>query len=75
MKPPKIIDLLPNKIIESFISARAPQNPKDRVPLELVSLITPWLRRRWQNLATSLAWFRADTRSLRVENQFDFIGD
>ncbi len=32
----KIINLLPNMIIETFISARAPQNPNDRMPLEQV---------------------------------------
>ena len=26
-------------------------------------------------MASALMWFKADTRSLRIENQFDFIGD
>ena len=30
----QIIDLLPNNVIERFIRARAPQNPRDRIPLE-----------------------------------------
>ncbi len=34
----KIINLLPNSVIESYIAARAPQNTNDRVPLEQVSL-------------------------------------
>jgi hypothetical protein len=71
----QIIDLLPNQIIESFISARAPQNPKDRVPLELVSLDYSMASVLVSEFGDSLAWFKADTRSLRVENQFDFIGE
>ncbi len=34
----QIIDLLPNNVIETFIRARAPQNPHDRIPLEQVNL-------------------------------------
>jgi hypothetical protein len=72
----RFLELLPNSVIETFIGARAPQNPHDRLPLEQVNLnyaaaagtlVSP--------LANALGWFRADTRSLRVENQFDFIGD
>lgn len=70
-----LINLLPNSIIETYIAARAPQNPHDRIPLEDVSL-------NYENTAVALAarfvdallWFRADTRSLRIENEFDFIG-
>jgi hypothetical protein len=72
----EIIQLLPNDIIEDFIRARAPQNPHDRIPLEQVNL-------NYTSLASAIAgqfeqelmWFRADTRSLRVENQFDYIGE
>jgi len=70
------ISLLPNNILEMFIAARAPQNTNDRVPLKLVNL-------NYKGAAAQLAeesvggllWFRADVRSLRVENDFDFIGD
>ena len=72
----EIINLLPNNVIETFIRARAPRNPHDRIPLEQVNL-------RFAGYASSLSgqfsdmlsWFEADTRSLRVENKFDFIGD
>jgi hypothetical protein len=72
----EVIDLLPNNVIETFIRARAPRNPLDRIPLEQVNL-------SYKRYAASLAghfsdmltWFEADTRSLRIENKFDFIGD
>ncbi|MEJ0091264.1 MAG: zinc-dependent metalloprotease [Limisphaerales bacterium] len=70
------ITLLPNNVIERFINARAPQNPHDRIPLEQVSLYyTGTARQITAALANALMWFRADTRSLLVENQFDYIGD
>ncbi|HEY4415177.1 MAG TPA: zinc-dependent metalloprotease [Verrucomicrobiae bacterium] len=70
------LNLLPNTIIETFIAARAPQNPIDRIPLEQVSLnYTGTAYQLAAQLASSLTWFNADTRSLRVENDFDFIGD
>ncbi len=72
----QLVDLLPNNVIEKFIAARAPQNPHDRLPLEQV-VLTPAkdageITRQFTN---ALIWFRADTRSLRVENQFDYIGE
>jgi hypothetical protein len=72
----QLIDLLPNSVIETFIRARAPRNPHDRIPLEQVNLsYTSIARELAGQFADELLWFRADTRSLRVENQFDFIGD
>jgi len=72
----QIIDLLPNNVIETFISARSPRNPHDRVPLEQVNLHYSLYAGQLANqFADILAWFKEDTRSLRVENQFDFIGD
>ena len=72
----QIIDLLPNTVIEKFISARAPQNPHDRIPLELVSLnYTATAREIAGQFVGELIWFKADTRSLRVENDFDYIGE
>ncbi len=72
----EIIDLLPNNLIETFIRARAPHNPHDRVPLELVNLsYTMYAREIADQFADELAWFKSETRSLKVENQFDFIGD
>ena len=72
----EIIDLLPNNVIETFIRARAPRNPHDRIPLAQVNLsFTGYASQLAGQFADILSWFRADTRSLRVENQFDFIGD
>ena len=71
----QFIALLPNNVIETFIRARAPQNPHDRIPLEQVNLdYTVAAGEIVTQLANALVWFKADTRSLRVENQFDFIG-
>lgn len=71
-----LIDLLPNNLIETFIAARAPQNPHDRIPLERVNLnYTTAANQLVDRFAYALTWFKADTRSLRVENQFDFIGE
>jgi hypothetical protein len=71
----QLIDLLPNTVIERFISARAPQNPNDRIPLEQVSLNpTATASQLAAQFVNALKWFRADTRSLRVENDFDYIG-
>lgn len=72
----QMLDLLPNNVIETFISARAPRNPHDRLPLEQVNLrYASYAAQLANQLADILLWFRAETRSLRVENQFDFIGD
>jgi hypothetical protein len=70
------IDLLPNAIIETFIRARTPRNTNDRVPLEQVNLSSAaYARQLAYGFADMLSWFRKDTRSLRIENQFDFVGD
>ena len=72
----EIIDLMPNSVIETFIRARAPRNPHDRIPLEQVNLsFTGYAAQLAAQFADIISWFKADTRSLRVENQFDFIGD
>jgi hypothetical protein len=71
----QIIDLLPNNIIEKYINARAPQNPKDRIPLAQVNLdYTVAAAQITGQFVDELSWFRAGTRSLFVENQFDYIG-
>ena len=70
------IDLLPNAVIETFIRARAPRHPNDRIPLEQVNLsCTMYAMQLSQEFADILSWFHAETRSLKVENKFDFIGD
>lgn len=72
----QIIDLLPNSVIERFISARAPQNPHDRIPLEQVNLnYSATANEIASQFVNALIWFRAETRSLKVESQFDFIGE
>jgi len=72
----QILDLLPNNVIETFIAARAPRNEHDRIPLEQVNLnYSRYASQMANQFADILSWFRADVRSLRVENQFDFVGD
>ncbi len=72
----QIINLLPNNLIETFIRARAPQNPNDRIPLENVVLnYSAPAAEIAGHVAGELAWFSSRTRSLRVENDFDFIGE
>lgn len=67
---------IPNRVIEEFISARAPFDPRDREPLETVSL-SP---RSYASSAVGdyrdmLKWFSSSTRSRRLERDYDFIGD
>ncbi len=72
----RVIDLLPNNLIEAFISARAPRNEHDRIPLPQVNLnCTAYAAPIANNFADILSWFKADTRSLRIENSFDFVGE
>lgn len=72
----QILDLLPNNVIETFIAARAPRNAHDRLPVEEVNLNSSAYASQLANqFADMLSWFRSDARSLRVENQFEFIGD
>ena len=67
---------LPNSIIESFIRARAPQDARDRQPLETVDLsVDRYAKRIGSSFGTVLKWFKSETRSRRVENDFDFIGE
>ncbi len=66
---------LPNSLIETFIAAKAPRDPRDRKPLDQV-VLTP--RNTASLLANSysqmLAWFRAGQRSLLVERPFPYSG-
>lgn len=67
---------LPNSVIERFISARAPADPRDRKSLEAVDLnLTGYARSIAQPVGNVLKWFNKETRSLKVENKFDYIGD
>ena len=70
------IRLLPNSVIETFIRARAPQDPRDRQPLETVNLsVSRYAREIAGSFKGILSWFESKTRSRRVENDFDFIGE
>jgi len=72
----KTIEMLPNAIIETYIRARTPRNTNDRVPLAQVNLSpVSYARTISYQFADMLSWFKKDTRSLRIENQFDFVGD
>ena len=63
-------------LVRRFGIARAPQNPHDRIPLEQVNLdYTATAAQLAGQFVDALTWFRADTRSLLVENQFDYIGE
>lgn len=67
---------IPNGVIETFIRARAPRDPRDRVPLERVNLsYRAYANQIGANNYRLLTWFKSATRSLKVENQFDFIGE
>lgn len=72
----EMIDLLPNNVIETFIRARAPRNPHDRIPLEQVNLnYKGYASELAYEFKDMLSWFDSNTRSVRVENDFDFVGD
>lgn len=70
----QIIDL-PYGIIEQFIRAKAPKDPRDAIPLEtLVFSPSSSARQLAANLSTLLSWFRSDIRALKVEREFDYVG-
>lgn len=70
------IRLLPNTIIETFIAAKAPRDPRDGTPISEVNLYPARsAAQTTSQFGSMLSWFRSGTRSLRVENQFDFIGE
>ena len=70
------IRLLPNSLIETFILAKAPRDSRDATPIAEVNLSPARYAAQTANhFALMLSWFRASTRSLRVENQFEFIGE
>ena len=71
----EVLRLLPNTVIEEFIAAKTPRNPKDRRPLEQVSLDPDRAAQRLaEHYARMLSWFSASTRSLRIERRFEFVG-
>jgi hypothetical protein len=67
---------LPNNVIETFIQAKAPVDPRDAVDLATVNL-SPRSTAAMiaSDYGSILKWYRSSTRSLRLENKFEFIGD
>jgi len=67
---------LPNSIIETFIREKAPRDPRDRRPLTAVSLnASGYAASLAADYADMLLWFKSGTRSLRIENTFDYVGE
>ena len=64
---------LPNSLIEQFIRAKAPRDPRDQIPLEEVNLSFSVGPVGFE-LRDMLQWFGSSARSLTVERQFDFVG-
>ncbi len=70
------INRLPGSLIETFIQAKAPKDARDRLPLEKVNLRVNGIARSVGfNLRDLLRWFNTGSRSLTIENQFEFVGD
>jgi hypothetical protein len=70
------LQTLPNSLIEVFIAAKAPQDPRDVIPVgevELGRFLEFNLRTIMQSYETMLKWFAADTRSLRLERNFSYV--
>ena len=71
----KSINGLPTSLIEEFIAAKAPRDPRDARPLAEVNLHASFdVSSLISDYRSMFKWFRASTRSLRVERKFDFIG-
>ncbi|EDY80821.1 hypothetical protein VDG1235_438 [Verrucomicrobiia bacterium DG1235] len=71
-----VISSLPHSIIERFISGRAPADARDRKSLEAVELnVDDYAKRIAAPVGGLLKWFNKATRSLKVENEYEFIGD
>ncbi len=72
----QLLHNLPNSVIERFISKRAPEDPRDRVPVAKVDLdVKAYSRAVADDFAKMLSWFRSGNRSLKVENDFDVVDD
>jgi hypothetical protein len=66
---------LPNSLIEQFIAAKAPRDPRDKRPLDQLSLNPEVVAKRLaETYGRLLSWFKAGQRSLRVERNFPFVG-
>ncbi len=72
----ELIRTLPQSVIEEFIRAKAPRDPRESLPLAKVNLSpNAYAGRFAAELGRILNWFNAATRSLKVEREFDFVGD
>ncbi len=67
---------MPQSVIEYFIRAKAPRDPRDRVPLANVNLShMSYANSFAAEFSQILQWFKSGTRSLKTENAFDYVGD
>lgn len=67
---------MPNSVLERFIAGRAPADPRDRKSLEAVKLTaSEYAKRISEPVGKILKWFDKKTRSVRIENDYAFIGD
>ncbi len=65
---------LPHSLLEQFIAAKAPRDPRDKRPLEQLSLDPERASGRIADAyGRLLSWFSAGQRSLRVERNFPFV--
>ncbi len=66
---------LPSTLIEQFIAAKAPRDPRDKKPLDQLNLDPERaLGRLTDAYGNLLSWFKAGRRSLKVEQEFPFVG-
>ena len=67
---------IPNALIEQFIAAKAPFDPRDAIPLEKVNLrVRSVVSSLDESLEDMLQWFDSDARSIRIERDFDYVGE
>jgi hypothetical protein len=72
----ELIRDLPHNVIEIFVRTKAPRDPRDRRPLAEVNLsVAAPAAALGASYNKLLVWFKAATRSLKVENAFDYAGD
>lgn len=72
----RTINGLPVRVIERFVSAKAPRDPRDAIPLEQVNLRpSSDVNRLISDYREGLKWFGSSVRSIRLERDFDFVGD
>ncbi len=71
----KRINGLPSRIIEQYISAKAPRDKRDAIPLDQVSLSAASdVSRVISDYRGGMQWFSSTIRSLRIERDFAYIG-